>query len=65
MVPHLRLRTYEILYEKIGNIMAEEIAKHSQRVFPLIQNNYLGVFLAFMTSHIEKSKNYHFEVKIH
>ena len=51
MVAHLGPRTYELLYEEIGNIVAEilsawekgkcyeKVANHSKRIFTLIQNN--------------------------
>ena len=52
MVAYLGLRTHELLYEEIGNIIDdifsacekaecyEEIANHSQRIFTLIQNDF-------------------------
>ena len=57
MVAHLGLRTLELLYEEIGNIITEnlsacenagwfeEVANHSQRFFTLIQNEKNCVFL--------------------
>ena len=60
MVAHLGLCTHELLYEEIGNIIAEilsaweeaecynEVVNHSQRTFTLIQYKNLG-FLSFMT----------------
>ena len=61
MVAHLGLRTHKLLYEEIGNIIAEilsagqnaksykKVAKHSQSIFALIHNNNFWGFLAFMT----------------
>ena len=60
MVAHLRLHTHELLYEDIGNIIAEiisawkkaecyeEVPNHSQRIFTLIQNNDSWGFLTLM-----------------
>ena len=58
MVAHLRLRSHELLYEEIGNIISEillarekaecyeEVANHSHRIFTLIQNDiFLGFYL--------------------
>ena len=59
MVAHLGLRTHELLYEEIGNIIAEilsawekaecyeEVANHSQRIFTLIQNNNFLIFTIY------------------
>ena len=61
MVAHLGFRTHELLYEEIGNIIAEifsawekaecfeEVANHYQFIFTLIQNNNFLGFLTFMT----------------
>ena len=61
MVAHLVLRTHVLLYEEIGNIIAEivsawekvecyeEVANHSQRIFTLIQKKNLWGFLTFRT----------------
>ena len=55
------MRTHELLYEEIGNIIAEmlsasekaecyeKVANHSQRTFTLIQNNVFQGFLKFTT----------------
>ena len=58
MVAHLVLRTHELLYEEIGNIVPawekaefyEEVANNSHRIFTLIQNNnFWGFLLTFMS----------------
>ena len=68
MVAHLGLRTYELLYEEIGNIIAEllsageksecswEVVHHSQRIFTLIQIFFFGFSYIFNVTHwkIEK-----------
>ena len=53
MIAHLKLRTHKLLYEEVGNIIAEilsawekaesyeEEANHSQSSFTFIQNNSL------------------------
>ena len=51
MVAQLGLLTHELLYEEIGNIIAEILSpskkakkeNHSKSIFPLIQNNNLWV----------------------
>ena len=57
MVAHLGMRTHDLLYDEIGNIIDdifsarekavcyEEVANHSQRIFTLIKNNNFCVFL--------------------
>ena len=59
MVAHLGLRTHELLYEEIGNIIAEtlsawekaecyeEVDNHSQSIFAFIKNNNFVLFLHF------------------
>ena len=71
MVAHLGLRTHELLYEEIGNSIAEmvsvwevaievaecykEVANHSQRIFALFQNNEFWFFPTLYKT----SKNYY------
>ena len=69
------MRTPELLYTKIGNIIAEiwsawdkedifeEIANTSQRNFILFLNNNFWGFLKFMLKNIEKSNTYYIESK--
>ena len=61
MVAHVGLRTHEVLYEEISNIIAEilqpkrkakcyeEAANYFQRFFTLIENNIFLGFHIFMT----------------
>ena len=54
MVAYFRLRTHELLYKEMGNIIAEilsaweiaecneEVANHSQRIFALIKTDFWG-----------------------
>ena len=65
MVAHLGLRTHELLYEEIGNIIAdilsasekakcyEEVASHSQRIFTFILNDNFRFF--YMLCHEYKN----------
>ena len=75
MVAHLGLSTDDLLHEEIGIIIAEilsasekaecyeEVDNQSQCISSWIQNNNFWVYLMYMTYHIEKSKNYYFELK--
>ena len=61
LVAHLGLRTHELFYEEIGNIIAEilspwekaedfkEVGNHSQRIFTSVRINNVWFFLTFST----------------
>ena len=66
MVVHLGLRTHELLYKEIDNIIAEIwsawekavcyeiVANHSQCIFTFIQYNNFWANLTFMSKHKSK-----------
>ena len=68
MVAQLGLRTHELLYEKIGNNIAEMLsAREKAKCYEvvanlfstylyLIQNNIFWVLLTFITEHIKNLK---------
>ena len=67
MAAHLGVRTHELLYEEIGNNIAEmfsawekakcyeEVTNHSKRIFTLVQNNNFWCFHKFMKYPIVES----------
>ena len=61
MGAHLGLRTHELLYEEIGNIMAKIVSAEEKA--DCLRFLLLQFKIIILAKHIEKSKNYYLELK--